>query len=153
MSSRIEHKLDQYLFVRSNVVNILADVARAERYLSKPNNKRCPSMYKLLETYYDPKDWGYHVTKELKLRATPQQMQNYDTAIDLLLMIDETITDEPVLMRKVMWLKANRMKWTSLGKYFGIHRSTIKRMYDNVLDRLINKIIKDCLDILAKKFN
>lgn len=153
MSSKIDHDLNQYLYVRSNVVNILDDAARAERFLAAPNNKRCPSMYKLLETYYDPKDWGYHVTPKLKIRATPNQIQNYDTAIDLLLMIDETLTDEPVLMRKVMWLKANRMKWTSIGKYFGIHRSTVKRMYDNVLDKLISKIIKECLDILSKKFN
>ena len=153
MSSKIDHDLNQYLYVRSNVVNILDDAARAERFLSAPNNKRCPSMYKLLETYYDQRDWGYHVTPKLKIRATPKQIQNYDTAIDLLLMIDETITDEPVLMRKVMWLKANRMKWTSIGKYFGIHRSTVKRMYDNVLDKLISKIIKECLDILSKKFN
>jgi len=153
MSSKIDHDLNQYLYVRSNVVNILDDAARAERFLAAPNNKRCPSMYKLLETYYDQRDWGYHVTPKLKIRATPKQIQNYDTAIDLLLMIDETITDEPVLMRKVMWLKANRMKWTSIGKYFGIHRSTVKRMYDNVLDKLISKIIKECLDILSKKFN
>ena len=153
MSSKIDHDLNQYLYVRSNVVNILDDAARAERFLAAPNNKRCPSMYKLLETYYDPKDWGYHVTPKLKIRATPNKIQNYDTAIDLLLMIDETLTDEPVLMRKVMWLKANRMKWTSIGKYFGIHRSTVKRMYDNVLDKLISKIIKECLDILSKKFN
>jgi len=153
MSSKIDHDLNQYLYVRSNVVNILDDAARAERFLAAPNNKRCPSMYKLLETYYDQRDWGYHVTPKLKIRATPKQIQNYDTAIDLLLMIDETITDEPVLMRKVMWLKANRMKWTSIGKYFGIHRSTVKRMYDNVLDKLITKIIKECLDILSKKFN
>jgi len=153
MSSKIDHDLNQYLYVRSNVVNILDDAARAERFLAAPNNKRCPSMYKLLETYYDQRDWGYHVTPKLKIRATPKQIQNYDTAIDLLLMIDETLTDEPVLMRKVMWLKANRMKWTSIGKYFGIHRSTVKRMYDNVLDKLISKIIKECLDILSKKFN
>lgn len=153
MSSKIDHDLNQYLYVRSNVVNILDDAARAERFLAAPNNKRCPSMYKLLETYYDQRDWGYHVTPKLKIRATPNQIQNYDTAIDLLLMIDETLTDEPVLMRKVMWLKANRMKWTSIGKYFGIHRSTVKRMYDNVLDKLISKIIKECLDILSKKFN
>jgi len=153
MSSKIDHDLNQYLYVRSNVVNILDDAARAERFLAAPNNKRCPSMYKLLETYYDQRDWGYHVTPKLKIRATPKQIQNYDTAIDLLLMIDETLTDEPVLMRKVMWLKANRMKWTSIGKYFGIHRSTVKRMYDNVLDKLITKIIKECLDILSKKFN
>ena len=153
MSSKIDHDLNQYLYGRSNVVNILDDAARAERFLAAPNNKRCPSMYKLLETYYDQRDWGYHVTPKLKIRATPKQIQNYDTAIDLLLMIDETLTDEPVLMRKVMWLKANRMKWTSIGKYFGIHRSTVKRMYDNVLDKLITKIIKECLDILSKKFN
>ena len=31
MSSKIDHELNQYLFVRSNIVNILADAAIAER--------------------------------------------------------------------------------------------------------------------------
>lgn len=153
MSSKIDHELNQYLFVRSNIVNILADAAIAERFIRAPSNKRCPSMYQMLETYYDKKDWGYYAEPKLKLRGTPKQMQNYDTAIDLLLMIDTDITEDPVLMRKISWMRANRNKWTVIGKYFGIHRTSVKRMYDKVLDKLSNKIITDSVDILIKKFS
>jgi len=49
--SKTEHDLNQYLFVRSNIVNILSDAAVAERFIRAPSNKRCTSMYQLLETY------------------------------------------------------------------------------------------------------
>ena len=153
MSSKLEHNLNQYLYVRTNIINILADAAIAERFIRAPNNKRCPSMYQMLETYYDKKDWGYHAEPKLKLRGTPKQMQNYDTAIDLLLMIDTDIDEDPVLMRKISWMRANRNKWTVIGKYFGIHRTSVKRMYDKVLDKLSNKVITQSVDILIKKFS
>ena len=153
MSSKLEHKLNQYLEVRNNIVNILADAAIAERFIRAPNNRRCPSMYQMFETYYDKKDWGYHAEPKLKLRGTPKQMQNYDTAIDLLLMIETDISDDPVLMRKISWMRANRNKWTVIGKYFGIHRTSVKRMYDKVLDKLSNKVIAQSVDILIKKFS
>ena len=153
MSSKIDHSINQYLFVRSNIINILADAAIAERFIRKPNNKRCPSMYQMLETYYDKKDWGYHVEPKMKLRGTPRQMTNYDTALDLLLMIDTDIEEDPVLMRKISWMRANRNKWTNIGKYFGINRTTVKRMYDKVLDKLSNKVISQSVDIILKKFS
>ena len=153
MSSKIDHEVNQYLFVRTNIVSILADAAIAERFIRAPNNRRCPSMYQMLETYYDKKDWGYHAEPKLKLRGTPKQMQNYDTAIDLLLMIETDISDDPVLMRKISWMRANRNKWTVIGKYFGIHRTSVKRMYDKVLDKLSNKVITQSVDILIKKFS
>jgi hypothetical protein len=153
MLSKIEHELNQYLFVRNNIVNILADAAIAERFIRAPNNKRCPSMYQMLETYYDKKDWGYHAEPKLKLRGTPKQMQNYDTAIDLLLMIETDIAEDPLLMRKIYWMRANRNKWTSIGKYFGYHRVTIKKMYERVLDKLSNKVIVSSIDIITKKFS
>ena len=153
MSSKIDHEVNQYLFVRTNIVSILADAAIAERFIRAPNNRRCPSMYQMLETYYDKKDWGYHAEPKLKLRGTPKQMQNYDTAIDLLLMIETDISDDPVLMRKISWMRANRNKWTVIGKYFGINRTSVKRMYDRVLDKLSNKVITQSVDILIKKFS
>ena len=151
--SKIEHEINQYLYVRSNIINILADAAIAERFIRAPSNRRCPSMYQMLETYYDKKDWGYHVEPKLKLRGTPRQMTNYDTAIDLLLMIDTDIDEDPVLMRKISWMRANRNKWTVIGKYFGINRSTVKRMYETVLDKLSNKVIVSSIDIISKKFS
>ena len=153
MSSKIDHEINQYLFVRSNIINILADAAIAERFIRAPSNRRCPSMYQLLETYYDKKDWGYYTETKLKLRGTPRQMQNYDTAIDLLLMIDTDIDKDPVLMRKISWMRANRNKWTVIGKYFGINRTSVKRMYDRVLDKLSNKVISTSVDIINKKFS
>ena len=151
--SKLDRQIDQYLFVRANIVAILADAAIAERFIRAPSNRNVPSMYQLLETYYDKKDWGYHVETKLKLRGTPKQMQNYDTAIDLLLMIDTDIDEDPVLMRKISWMRANRNKWTVIGKYFGIHRTSVKRMYDKVLDKLSNKVITQSVDILIKKFS
>jgi len=153
MLSKIEHELDQYLYVRRNIVNILEDAAIAERFIRKPSNNRCPSMYQALETYYDKRDWGYHVEATLKLRGTPRQMQNYETAIDLLLMIETDISNDPLLMRKIYWMRANRSKWTSIGKYFGFHRVTIKKMYERVLDKLSNKVIVSSIDIITKKFS
>ena len=153
MSSKIDHEINQYLFVRSNIINVLADAAIAERFIRAPSNRRCPSMYQLLETYYDKKDWGYYTETKLKLRGTPRQMQNYDTAIDLLLMIDTDIDKDPVLMRKISWMRANRNKWTVIGKYFGINRTSVERMYDRVLDKLSNKVISTSVDIINKKFS
>ena len=68
MLSKIDHELNQYLFVRSNIVNILADAAIAERFIRAPSNNRCPSMYQMLETYYDKKDWGYYAEPKLKIK-------------------------------------------------------------------------------------
>ena len=150
--SKIEYDLNIYLKVRRNIVNILNDAAICERFLSKPNNNRCPSMYQALETYYNKKDWGYYTEAKLKLRATPRQMTNYDTAIDLLLMIETDVSEDPLLLRKIYWMKANRSSWSSIGKYFGYHRTTVKRMYEIVLDKLSNKIIDTSIDIFDKKF-
>ena len=155
MSSKIEHEVDIYIRVRKNIILTLNDAGSCERFLSKPNNNRVPSMYQLLEDHvgYDKKDWGYHIAPKLKLRATPRQLTNYSTAIDLLLMIDESISEDPTLMRKILWLRATRNSYTAIGKYLIYHRTTINRMYDTVLDELTNKIIKESLDIYDKKFS
>jgi len=154
MLSKIEYDVDQYIKVRKNIILIMNDAGSCERFLTKPNNKRCPSMYQLLETYvgYDKKDWGYYVAPKLKLRATPKQMTNYETAIDLLLMIDDKLFDDPLLMRKILWLKATRNSYSAIGRYLIYHRTTIRRMYNNILDKLANKIISNSIDIIDKKF-
>ena len=152
MSSKIEHNINIYLKVRRNIVMILDDAGRCERFLKAPGNKNVPSMYQIIETCYLKSEHGYY-DKRLKLRATPKQLTNYDTAIDLLLMVDESISDDPLLMKKILWLKATRNSYTNIGKYFAYHRTTIKRMYENVLDKLSDKIIKESLDIYDKKFS
>ena len=73
MSSKIEYDLDRYIKVRKNLELVLDDAARAERFIARPNNNRCPSMYQLIETNYLPTELGYY-EKKLKLRATPRQM-------------------------------------------------------------------------------
>ena len=44
MSSKIEHEVDVYIIVRKNIILILSDAGSCERFLSKPNNRRVPSM-------------------------------------------------------------------------------------------------------------
>ena len=152
MLSKIEHNLNTYLKVRENIILIFSDAGSCERFLAAPGNKNVPSMYQLIETSYLKSEHGYWDKTKLKLRATPRQMTNYETAIDLLLMIDESIFEDPLLMRKILWLKATRNSYSAIGRYLIYHRTTIKRMYDNILDKLTNKIIRNSIDIIDKKF-
>ena len=151
MYSKIKYDLDKYIKVRKNLEVIFDDAARAERFIARPNNNRCPSMYQIIETGYLPSEFGYY-EKKLKLRATPKQMTNYDLAIDLLSMVDE-VSEDPLLDKKILWLRAKRNSFSKIGKYLVYHRTTIKRMYDNILDKLTNRIMKESLDILVKKFS
>ena len=151
MSSKIEYDLDRYIKVRKHLELVLDDAARAERFIARPNNNRCPSMYQIIETGHLPSELGYY-EKKLKLRATPRQMTHYDLAIDLLCMVDQ-VSEDPLLDKKILWLKAKRNSYSRIGKYLVYHRTTIKRMYDKILDALTNKIIKESIDILDKKFS
>ena len=151
MLSKIEHAVNNYIRVRKNVEDIFYDAGRAERFLAAPHNRNVPSMYQLIETSHLPSELGYY-EKKLKLRATPKQMTNYGLAIDLLLMVDQ-VSEDPMLDRKILWLRAKRNSFSKIGKYLIYHRTTIKRMYDNVLDKLTNKIIKESLDIYDNKFS
>ena len=66
MLSKIEHDVDLYLKVRRNIVMILDDAGRCERFLKAPGNKNVPSMYQLIETCYLKSEHGYY-HKKLKL--------------------------------------------------------------------------------------
>jgi len=149
--------IEKQLNVERNIIRILDDAAYAEKFLAKPNNKRCPSMYQLIEetcgyTPYDKEDYGYHVNNKMKLRATPRQMTNYGLAIDFLLEVKDDISNDPVQDRKILWLRANRIKWSTLSKMFGKHRTTVKRMYETILSRLATKINGKHLDKYDKMF-
>ena len=149
--------IEKQLNVERNIIRILDDAAYAEKFLSKPNNKRCPSMFQLIETTcgytpYDKEDYGYHVNNKLKLRATPRQMTHYGLAIDFLLEVKDDISKDPVEDRKLLWLRANRIKWSTLSKMFGKHRTTVKRMYETILSRLATKINAMHLDKYDKNF-
>ena len=152
MRKSIERIIEEKLKLEELVVEILSDAAYAERFISKPSNKNCPSMYKLLDFIRERKDIGFYDRPKLILRATPRQMTRYGLAIDILLMIEKDISDDPNLDRKLMWLRANRFKWTKLGRFFGFHRTTIKNRYETVLDKLCNKL-KNNFDNLDKIFN
>ena len=152
MRKSIERIIEEKLKLEELVVEILSDAAYAERFISKPNNNRCPSMYKLLDFIRERKDIGFYDRPKLILRATPRQMTRYGLAIDILLMIEKDISDDPNLDRKLMWLRANRFKWTKLGRFFGFHRTTIKRRYEIVLDKLCIKL-KNNFDNFDKIFN
>ena len=153
----ISKAIEKQLNVEKNIIRILDDAAYAEKFLSKPNNKRCPSMFQLIETTcgytkYDKEDYGYHVNNKMKLRATPRQMTHYGLAIDFLLDVKDDISDNPVEDRKLLWLRANRIKWSTLSKMFGKHRTTVKRNYEIVLARLATKINDKHLDKYDKIF-
>ena len=152
MRKSIERIIEEKRKLEELVVEILSDAAYAERFISKPNNKRQPSMYKLLDFIRERKDIGFYDRPKLILRATPRQMTRYSLAIDILLMIEKDISDDPNLDRKLMWLRANRFKWTKLGRFFGFHRTTIKRRYEIVLDKLCIKL-KNNFDNFDKIFN
>ena len=151
MQKKLEVIIEEKIKLESYIIDILDDAAYAERFISKPHNKNCPSMYRILDYCYDKKDLGYYDKPKLVLRATPRQMTRYGLAIDILLMIEKDISDDPNLDRKLMWLRANRFKWTKLGKFFGYHRTTIKKMYETILHKLSNKL-KNNLYIYDKIF-
>mgnify|MGYP001229132841 CR=1 FL=1 len=124
------------------IKRLLEDAVYCERFLAKPNNRSCPSMYQLIETSYDKEDIGYYI-KNLKLRATALQITRYEFCIDLLLMIKEDKSEDPIFARRLLWLRASHYKWTKLAKHFGLHRTTIKNKYQMILERLANKVKKE----------
>ena len=73
----IERIIEEKLKLEELVVEILSDAAYAERFISKPNNNRCPSMYKLLDFIRERKDIGFYDRPKLILRATPRQMTRW----------------------------------------------------------------------------
>ena len=151
MQKTLERIIEEKIKLESYIVEILDDAAYAERFLSRPHNRNCPSMYRILDYCYDKKDLGYYDKPKMVLRATPRQMTRYELAIDILMEIDKSVSDNPRVARKLLWLRANRFKWTKLGKFFGYHRTTIKKMYEIILDKLSNKL-KNNLYIYDKIF-
>ena len=152
MKKSLERLIEEKIKLTELVVEILSDAAYAERFISKPNNNRQPSMYKLLDFIRERKDIGFYDRPKLILRATPKQMTRYSLALDILCLIDKDISDDPNLDRKLMWLRANRFQWTKLGRFFGFNRITIKRRYETLLDKLCIKL-KNNFDNFDKIFN
>tara|TARA_R110002020_G_scaffold70746_2_gene183454 strand:- start:117 stop:587 length:471 start_codon:yes stop_codon:yes gene_type:complete len=135
-----ELQLKSSVYALSNVINLIDEAARTERFLSGPKPPRAASMYNLLETTYMQGDWAYYEKKLLKLRATPRQITRWEFAIDCLTAIENDISEDPILDRQIIWMKAQRYKWTELGRHFGFTRHQVKNRYVKVLSRLCDKI-------------
>ena len=139
----IEVILKNEIISLQNLVFLLSEAARTERFLSKPKSPSAPAMYDLLTTSYDPGDWSYYEKALLKLRATPKQVTHWEFAIEALLAIEEDISKEPLLDRQIVWCRANRFNWSQVGRHFGFSRHSIKNRYMKVLSALTNKIKKN----------
>ena len=138
-----ELQIQREVFALSNLINLIDEAARTERFLSGPKPPRAASMYNLLETTYMQGDWAYYEKKLLKLRATPKQITRWEFAIDCLTSIEHDISQDPILDRQIIWMKAQRYKWTVIAKHFGFTRHQIKNRYEKVLSKLCNKFKKD----------
>tara|TARA_R110000851_G_scaffold207494_1_gene359457 strand:- start:264 stop:731 length:468 start_codon:yes stop_codon:yes gene_type:complete len=136
----IEVRLKTAVFALTNLVSLIDEAARTERFLSKPKPPRGASMYDLLATSYEIGDWSYYEKQLLKIRATPRQITRYEFALDALIAIEIDISKDPILDRQIVWMRANRHKWTHIAKHFGFTRHQIKNRYEKVLSRLCNKI-------------
>ena len=135
-----EIQLKTAVLAQTHLVSLIDEAARTERFLSKPRPPKACSMYDLLVTRYEPGDWSYYEKALVKLRATPKQITRWEFCIDALLAIEEDISKDPVLDRQIIWMRANRYKWTQVAKHFGFSRHQIKNRYMNVLSRLCDKI-------------
>ena len=136
----IEVQLKTAVYAFSNLVSLIDEAARTERFLSGPRPPRAASMYDLLQTTYMQGDWAYYEKQLLKLRATPRQVSRWEFAIEALLAVDTDISKDPLLDKQIIWMKANRYKWTAIGKHFGFTRHQVRNRYEKVLTRLLNKI-------------
>ena len=135
-----EIQLKTAVLAQTHLVSLIDEAARTERYLSKPRGPTSCSMYDLLATTYQPGDWSYYEKALMKLRATPRQITRYEFVLDALIAIEIDISKDPLLDRQIVWMKANRFKWTQVAKHFGFSRHQIKNRYTNILSRLCNKI-------------
>jgi len=136
----IEIQLKTAVFAFTNLVSLIDEAARTERFLSGPKPPRSASMYDLLQTTYMQGDWAYYEKQLLKLRATPRQVSRWEFAIEALLAVDADISKDPLLDKQIIWMKANRHKWTHIAKHFGFTRHQVRNRYEKVLTRLCNKI-------------
>jgi len=136
----IEVQLKTAVYAFTNLVSLIDEAARTERYLSAPRGPRASSMYDLLQTTYMQGDWAYYEKQLLKLRATPRQITRWEFAIEALIAVDAEISKDPILDRQMIWMRANRFKWTAIGKHFGFTRHQVRNRYEKVLTRLLNKI-------------
>jgi len=125
------------------LIDIFENAGFCERLMSKPKHPGTPKMWDLLEMSYDKKDLGYYDKPRMKLRATFKQINCWELAIDLLLLIE-------LEERRLIWARAMRYSWVALARRFGCHRTTIKRRYVtalfNIEDQARKKNMLDNID-------
>ena len=88
----IEVQLKTAVYAFTNLVSLIDEAARTERFLSGPKPPRAASMYDLLATSYMQGDWAYYEKQLLKLRATPKQITRWEFAIEALIAVDAEIS-------------------------------------------------------------
>jgi len=135
-----EDKIKSEVYALTNIISLIDEAARTERFLSKPRPPRACGMYDLLVARYEPGDWSYYEKALIKLRATPKQVTRWEFAIEALISIDQDISEDPILDRQIVWMKANRFNWSQVARHFGFSRHQIKNRYMKVLTKLCNKI-------------
>ena len=67
-------------------------------------------------------------------------------------MIKEDVSNDPVFARKLLWLRASRIPFTQLAKLYSFHRTTLKRKYEIILERLAEKVRINFIDKYDKVF-
>ena len=132
-------KLKEEIANEIKIIHLLDEAAFTEKFLSKPKPPHAPSMYDLITTSYSEDEIGYY-KKELKMRATPRQITRWEFAIDVLLMIMPDISKDPIFDRKLIWLRANRFKWSKISRFLGMHRTTLRLRYERLLEQLGRKV-------------
>ena len=121
------------------IIHLLDEAAFTEKFLSKPKPPHAPSMYDLITTSYSEDEIGYY-KKELKMRATPRQIARWEFTIDVLLMIKSDISKDSLFDKKLVWLRANRFKWSKISRLLGMHRTTLRLRYERLLEQLARKV-------------
>ena len=140
--NNLADKLKEEIANEIQIIHLLDEAAFTEKFISKPKPPHAPSMYDLITTSHSEDEIGYY-KRELKMRATPRQITRWEYAIDILLMIKPEISKDPMFDRKLVWLRANRFKWSKISKLLGMHRTTLRLRYEKLLDQLTKKVQKE----------
>jgi hypothetical protein len=144
--NNLEKILNEQIATEQGIVLLLAEAARTERFLSKPKPPGVPSMYDCLISsgadLYNKEDIGYY-TQRMKLRATPKQITRWEFAVDVICMVDKSVSEDPLLDRELLWLRAKRYKWTELAKKLGFNRTSLRYRYTKLIEKLCAKVKKE----------
>ena len=128
--------------ILEKLVKCFETAARTDRYLPGLKRPKGGAMYSILEVLYSRHEHGFYNKKGMKLQANAKMITCYDLAIDLLSLVD-------VQERQIIWSKANRFKYTQIGRMLGFDRRKVKNLYFSALFKIENKLKNDT-KLLAK---